>query len=341
MDVKPVEQPTAVAAERSLGIRIFNRIFSRHAMSMAVLLVLPVLLSPVFNLERTLLWDPDIWWHLADARVLMVTHHFIRTEPFAFTVLGQHWINWEWLAEIPYWIGYSSGGLRGIYWVTWLAFSANVLLVYWRGYWMTRHAGAALWAAGLGFVLMTVNAGPRTIIFGYLAMSVEMAVLEACGRGDRQWLWLLPPLFAVWVNLHGSWVIGISLLGLYIACGLFTVKVGAFEQEAHLSRDRRHLLAALGASIAALFVNPYGWELIWSPFDMMLNQTVNIGTISEWKPLRLTTPEGRFVVLAIAIMVVANAIRGRKWAIFEIATVFLLGMRPLTTCAFRSWRLYW
>jgi len=322
MEATPVEQTTPAAGARPLWIDMFNRIFSRHAMNIAVLMVLPMLLAPALNSERTLLADPDIWWHLADARVLLTTHHFIRTEPFAFTVVGQHWINWEWLSEIPYWLGYRDLGLKGLYLVTWLAFCANILIVYWRGYWMTRHAGAAFWAAGIGFVLMTVNSGPRTIVIAYLAMSVELAIMEASERGNKRWLWLLPPLFAVWINLHGSWVIGIGLLGLYILCGLFTIKLGVFEQDALSSSDRNRLLAVLGASIAALFLNPYGWELIWSPFDMMLNQTVNIGTVSEWKPLRLTTPEGKFVVLAICLMVVANCIRGRKWKIFELAVVF-------------------
>jgi len=301
---------------------MFNRIFSRHAMNIAVLMVLPMLLSPALNLERGLMIDPDIWWHLADARVLMTTHHFIRQESFAFTVAGQHWINWEWLSEIPYWLAYKAWNLRGLYLVTWLGLAANILLVYGRGYWMTRHAGAALWAAGLGFFLMTVNSGPRTIIIAYLAMSAELAILEAWERGNKRWLWLLPPLFAVWINLHGSWVIGIALLVLYIVCNLFSLKMGVLEQQALSPGDRNRFLGVLGVSIAALFLNPYGWELVWSPFDMMLNQTVNIGAVKEWKPLNITTLEGRFVLLAICAMVVANSVRGRKWKAYELAVVF-------------------
>jgi len=48
-----------------------------------------------------------------------------------------------------------------------------------------------------------------------------MAVLEAAERGSRRLLWLLPPLFCVWINLHGSWIIGLGLLGIYIFAGSF------------------------------------------------------------------------------------------------------------------------
>ncbi len=302
---------------------VFNRLFSRHLMNCALLLTLPLLVVPTLNLARTLLVDPDIWWHLADARFLFGTHHFIQTDPYAFTVAGQRWLNWEWLAELPFWFGYKSMGLRGIYLVTWLALGANVLFIYWRGYLASRHSGAAFWAAGVGLFLMTVNAGPRTIAFAYLAMSAEMAILEAAERGKKHLLWLLPPLFCAWINLHGTWFIGINLLTLYILCGIFHVKLGVFDQEAFTPKDRNRLFAVLGASLAVLLVNPYGWRLLWNPLDMILNQKVSVATITEWQPLNLSSLEGRGALVAIGLMVIANCIRGRKWKIYELAIVFL------------------
>jgi hypothetical protein len=328
MDARSIEPNTSSAPSGSVEIAapfapIFNRLFTRNLMNMAILMVLPLLLAPTLNLARTFLVDPDIWWHLADARFLLTTHHFIQTDPYSFTVAGQRWVNWEWLGELPYWFSYQAFGLRGIYLLTWLSLSANVLFVYWRGFWSSRHAGAALWAAGVGFFLMTVNAGPRTIAFAYLAMSAEMAILEALDRGKKNLLWLLPPLFALWVNLHGTWFIGICLLALYIVCGLFPLKLGVFEQEAFPAKVRNRLLAVLAASVAALLVNPYGWRLLWNPIDMILNQKVSVATISEWKPLELSSMEGIGAVAAIALMIVANCIRGHKWKMYEMAFVFL------------------
>jgi hypothetical protein len=303
-------------------VRVFNRIFSRHVMNMAVLAIVPIVFSSCFNKTLSLPNDPDIWWHLADARILSTSHHFIRIEPYAFTVAGERWINPEWLSELPYWFSYQAFQLRGLYFFSWLAFWANILLVYWRGYLNSRHAGAAFWAACLGFVLMTVNAGPRMIIFGYLAMSCELLILEASERGGKRALWLLPPLFCVWINLHGTWLIGIALLALYILCGLFRVRMNALEQDALPASDRSRLLAVFGASLVALFVNPYGWELVWNPLDMVLNQTVNIATVSEWQPLKVGSLEGAGALAGIGLMVLANCVRGRKWKLFELAVVF-------------------
>lgn len=303
--------------------RLFDRVFSRHTMNVAILLMIPLLMAPTLNLARTFLVDPDIWWHLADARFLLTSHHFIHTDPYSFSVVGNRWIDWEWLGELPFWFSYKAFGLRGIYLITWLAVGANILAVYWRGYLKSRHAGAALYAAALGFFLMTVNAGPRTIAFAYLAMSGELAILDAAEGGKKNLLWLLPPLFCLWINLHGTWFIGICLLALYIACGWVRVQAGAFEQEPFAKTDRNRLLTVLALSIVALLANPYGWRLMWSPLDMMLNQHQSTTNIAEWRPLDFASLEGKAALAAIAAMVIANLLRGRKWTLFELATVFL------------------
>ena len=305
--------------------RIFDRIFTRHAMHIALLSILPMALADTLGARLSLLGDPDIWWHLANARILCATHHFIHIEPYSFSVAGAPWINPEWLSELPFWFSYHVFGLRGIYLAAWLAVFANLLLLYWRGYLRARNSEAALWAAALGFILTTVNCGPRMIVVAYLALSVEMLVLELAERGRARLLWLLPPLFCVWINLHGSWLIGFALLILYVLCGLFRIQMGALEQEAFPAAQRNRLIGVLILSALCLWVNPYGWRLIWNPFDMMLHQQLNLANVAEWKPLRLDTLLGEAVVLIIALMVLANLKVSRKWKLYEIVVVLFAG----------------
>jgi len=323
MDATPTEQAVASTESTSWTAKPSVRIWSRHLMNVAILMMLPVLICPALNRYRTLFVDPDIWWHLANARILWTTHHMIWTDPYSFTVAGHRWINWEWLSEMPFWISFKILGLRGIYVVTWLILTANILFVYARGYWMSRRADASLWTAAIAFVLMTVNAGPRTIEFAYLAMSAELAILEAYDRGNKKLLWLLPPLFCLWINLHGMWFAGIVLFAIYIGSGLLTVNLGVFQQQALAREDRKRLLTVFGVSIASLIVNPYGWHLLWNPLDMMLNQKLSTSSIAEWQPLNLSSLEGKFVVVSIGLMVLANCVRGRKWKVYEMAFVFL------------------
>ena len=322
----PIEQDApfetlSSASSEPQNRRILRRVFGRHLMDMAILVLLPLILSGLSNREGVL-GDPDIWWHLANARILCDGHHFIHIEPYSFTVAGARWVNPEWFSELPFWFGYKTTGLVGIYFIAWLAVCLNVLGIYWRSYWSCRNAGVALWISALGFVLMWVNIGVRTILFGYLALCAELAILEMFERGHRRVMWLLPPLFCIWINLHGSWIIGLGLLVLYIACGSFNVNAGMFQQQQCAPEQRNRLLLITAASIAMLFVNPYGWRLVWNPVDMALNQTLNIANVIEWQPLNLSWLVGKAALVAIGLTVLANSINGRRWKIYEMALVF-------------------
>lgn len=78
----------------------------------------PVLLAvalaaSVYHLANGGIADPDIWWHLRNAQYLLESHHFIRADMYSYTVLGQPWINHEWLAELPYYLAWKAWGLPG------------------------------------------------------------------------------------------------------------------------------------------------------------------------------------------------------------------------------------
>ena len=100
------------------------------------------------------------------------------------------------------------------------------------------------------------------------------------------------------------------------------MKKGIVEQEAFTPAERNRFLAVLGLSIAVLFVNPYGWRLVWNPIDMMFNQKLNIANVMEWKPLDLSSVAGVAAFAAMCLMVACNAIQGRKWRLYELAFIF-------------------
>lgn len=290
-------------------------------MDMSVLLLIAVVFSGL-HAPGHVLNDADIWWHLADARFVTTTHHFMHADPYSFTVHGQPWVNPEWLSEMPYWLGYMSFGLVGISIATFLGASVNVLLVYWRSSFKSRNAAVSLWTTMLAFLLMLVNINARTILFAYIALSLELAILEALDRGNARSLWLLPPLFCVWINLHGSWVIGMFLLVVYFVTGLFHFEKGMFLQPAFDRSTRNRLLIVIAASIVMLLINPYGWRLVWNPFDMAFNQNLNIANVQEWQPLNLAWFGAKAAAAAIGLMIVANAFNNRKWKIYEFVFVF-------------------
>ena len=57
----------------------------------------------------------------------------------------------------------------------------------------------------------------RPHIFSLLLMTIWYFLLDQYQQRNRNYLYLLPPLMLLWVNLHGGFVSGFVLSGIYFA----------------------------------------------------------------------------------------------------------------------------
>ena len=163
--------------------------------------------------------EPDIWWHLRNAQNLIESHSFSRTDTYSFTAAGLSRPNFEWLSEVPYYLAFKAWGLQGL-----LLVSIVVSVLIFAGvYYLCCRWGAdckdAVIATMLAISLGVVSIGPRMLLFGWLCMVVLLILLDVYRRSGRG-LWAIPPLFLLWINLHGSWLFGMVVLGIFIASGL-------------------------------------------------------------------------------------------------------------------------
>jgi hypothetical protein len=140
-------------------------------------------------------------------------------------------------------------------------------------------------------------------------------------RSQRQEriIWTLPFLFALWVNTHGSWVIGMVVFGVFIAANSFTISLGCIENCALSAQQLKRLALCWMVSAGALFLNPYGWRLVFYPFNLAFQQKLNIANIEEWRSLDFHTPRGRFMIGFLGLLFLFQLIRSRKWSLFELA----------------------
>jgi hypothetical protein len=83
----PLESKAA-AGNPGVGARVLARIFSRHILNAALLVLLALYATGFLTRPELPQGDSDIWWHLANARILSTTHSFIHIEPYSFSVAG-------------------------------------------------------------------------------------------------------------------------------------------------------------------------------------------------------------------------------------------------------------
>ena len=55
------------------------------------------------------------------------------------------------------------------------------------------------------------------------------------------------------------------------------------------------------ASAAALFVNPYGWRLVFYPLDLALRQKMNIAHVAEWVSINFHDMRGKLVLVLLLV----------------------------------------
>ena len=99
--------------------------FGRLASFLTVLTL--VVLGIAYTMSRNNVADPDIWWHLHNAQYLFEHHALPNADAYSFTVSGHPWMNHEWMAEVPYYLGWRAYGLAGIQGVELLVLSAIFL----------------------------------------------------------------------------------------------------------------------------------------------------------------------------------------------------------------------
>jgi hypothetical protein len=301
---------------------VWRRIFSFPAMLIGILFTSPFFASLDVQRGGPVMWDPNIWWHMRNAQVLLTTHHFIRQDLYSFTTAGKPWINPEWMAEIPYYLGFRWLGELGLFVVMLLAVELFIAGMLVRCHRRSGEISSAFLATWIAVLLAAINIGPRTILFGWLCFLAEMFLLEDYKHG-RDRLWLMVPLFALWVNVHGSWAIGYAFFVVYIAAGFVGGTWGSIEAVLWTTDQKRKLITVGAASIAALFVNPYGWRLVAYPFNMLLHQRLNLAVVDEWRSVNFQSFYGVLVFVLAAAMLVFTLARRRTWALYELLFALL------------------
>ncbi len=263
--------------------------------------------------------DPDIWWHLWNARYLLTTGHLPNVDMLSYTAQGHAWLNHEWLGEIPYYLVWRAAGLQGI-----LVLSIALVEVILLGlfYLATKESGnvksaaLACWLAGL---LAVVSFGPRTILFGYVLMLALLLLLRRYRVEGRAPLWALPLLFCVWANTHGSWLLGLIVYGLFVASGLVEGTWGNVVARKWSPQQLKGLIAAGGASVVALFLNPYGYRLVYYPFDLAFRQKLNVQNVEEWASVNFHVTRGKVVLALLAVLALGILMRQIRWTLQEVA----------------------
>src|SRR5262249_48789649 len=276
------------------------------------------LLGRVFFEGRGFFVDPDLWWHIKVGADILRTGHWPTTDIYSWTASGTPWIAYEWLGEIVLALVHQAGGVVALD-IFLIGFASLVILsLYWLSTLRSGNSKAAfvstLAVCSLAFASFTL----RPQMFGYLLLILTLVVLEKFRQGTSWPLWILPAIVLVWVNTHGSFIIGIGIIALYLLAGLFAFEKGSVKAIAWTQSQRIKLETALLLCLAVLPITPYGTELAMYPFDMAFSQPINVANVNEWRPMPFELVGGKIFLGLIVIFVLLQLFFRFTWRLEEI-----------------------
>jgi hypothetical protein len=288
----------------------------------------------VYLFSRRNIADPDLWWHLRNAQHLFTTGHLPVVDSYSFTAPGAAVMPFEWLSELPYYLAYKLAGLSGVFWLVFLLVSAIVLGIFRLSYLASDDVKNSFVVSVAGAVLAAVSIGARTLLFGWLYLVMLLLILDAVRNGKRRWLWLVPPLFCLWVNSHGSWPLGMVVFGIFIASGLVEGTWGNAYATRWLSPQLRSLFITAAASVAAVFINPSGYRLVLYPFKVMQGVGSGPGGITEFASIDFQTPWGKVAMVLILGTLLIAIFSRERWRLDEVAYMVVTLYYSLTYVRF-------
>ena len=78
------------------------------------------------------------------------------------------------------------------------------------------------------------------------------------------------------------------------------------------------LLIILGASIAAMFLNPFGYRLVLYPFDFLFRQQSNMQYVEEWQGMVFASANGKLALFVVLGLLALNLLVRRRWRLDEV-----------------------
>ncbi|HTN02539.1 MAG TPA: hypothetical protein VL132_11695 [Planctomycetaceae bacterium] len=282
------------------------------------------------------LWHTDLWGHLAYGRLIWETGALPKTEPLLPLATNVPFIDTAWLSQIvgyavERWEGVAGlqmlfGGLLTSISAAWLAL-AHRRVRDWR--WVGAGLLIYLWLDW--FHLYVIR--PQLAGTGCYVVLLWRLTARRSSRRDG---FGIPLLFALWANLHGSFLLGLALIGVFLT-GRSVDILRRTRSPMAVRHDRRvrTLILWLALAAAGSAINPYGPALI--PEVLNVARCPNLADLTEWQPLELQSQPGRSFAAAAIGLLVLSGVTPRRIQTWEGLLLVGLALGGLSSARLLTW----
>jgi hypothetical protein len=258
--------------------------------------------------------DPDYFWHVTTGKLTATSGQVPSVDPFSFTWAGQPWTPHEWLSELLIYALVSTIGDVGAL-IVFGAFPALIfaVLAYTLRQRRVRPLAIGVSCGVAAFVLVPyVTLRPQAV--SWLLIAVLIGILWGLRPERPRRVLVVIPLFVLWANLHGLYVVGLGVLALFV---LFTL-IGRTQ----MGTERRWVLGAGAGAVLASMLTPAGPIGILYPLRYINAGDWGLENIQEWQSPNFHEPAH----MGLLVLIIAVAINGGRATPVWLAALSYIGI---------------
>lgn len=243
--------------------------------------------------------DTDLGWHVRVGEFVAQQKHIPTTDFLTFSAQRIPYAYHSWATALLLYFAYTYGGSIGVSLLYGVMYGGIGSMFFLTSRTITSKPSPR-WLAliiTLSMPLLITSIGLRTQVFGLCMMCIFVyLIITNEKRSDKKNIVLITILFATWANTHGSIILGIGLLGLWL-----TLQVVLTKKLPYLPA-----IVAFTTAVSATLINPYGIDLLIQTFTMLTNPTVTQANM-DWQPLFAKSAYG-FNVHEILLIICSSTI---------------------------------
>lgn len=209
----------------------------------------------------------DYWWYLRLGRDILEQGAIPLVDTMGYSRAGEPIFYQQWLSGIIFYLVYQTGNAP----LTFLLRAVLIGITY-ASTWHLMRPNVGARTATILLIVMGVatsnNWMIRPQLFAYPLFVLCLFATFEWQKGNNRFLSLFPLSSFLWVNLHGSFVLPLLLVGAALIIG---------------NGNRRFMLYAVAAMLAASLLNPHGFR-VWQYLFFILNNPSDYLFSVEWRP---------------------------------------------------------
>lgn len=256
--------------------------------------------------------DYDFFWHLRTGYLILESGSIPNQDPYSFTAHGAPWEVQGWLFDLAMAYvhqGMGDTGLR-LFFALWVVAALWVVHATVRLHLSDTSRALPVTLACAAGASMYFVARPLVATLVGFAFTLFL-LLKYRRTGRAVWLFGIPVVMAVWVNLHFGFVTGLGLIGLVFLGD--TLSRGMPIDGAPFDKGRFTPALFMGvmlASFVALGANPDGYGALATMLEMTRLSAGSV--VVEWQSPDFHLPGPMGFLLPVALAILANALSRRR-----------------------------